>query len=36
VGEDEDANYASFTDPGIPFAEGLADLTAAFARGEGY
>lgn len=33
VGEDEEANYASFTDPSLPLAEGLADLVAAFARG---
>ncbi len=34
VGEDEESNYASFTDPSIPLAPGLADLVAAFARGE--
>jgi uncharacterized protein len=34
VGADEKANYASFTDPAIPLAAGLADLIAAFARGE--
>jgi|GEM_PF-21083 len=32
VGDDEDANYASFTDPSIPLAEGLVDLVAAFAK----
>jgi uncharacterized protein len=34
VGEDEEANYASFTDPKLPLAEGLVDLVAAFAKGE--
>jgi hypothetical protein len=34
VGEDEEANYASFTDPKLPLAEGLAELIAAFAKGE--
>jgi len=33
VGEDEEANYASFTDPKLPLADGLVDLVAAFARG---
>ncbi len=33
VGSDEEANYASFTDPGLPLAEGLAELVAAFAKG---
>lgn len=33
VGTDEEANYASFTDPGLPLAEGLGALVAAFARG---
>jgi hypothetical protein len=34
VGDDEDANYASFTDPSLPLAEGLVDLVAAFVDGE--
>jgi fermentation-respiration switch protein FrsA (DUF1100 family) len=34
VGVDEEANYASFTDPSLPLAEGLADLVAAFAKSE--
>jgi fermentation-respiration switch protein FrsA (DUF1100 family) len=34
VGDDEEANYASFTNPRLPLAEGLADLIAAFAKGE--
>ena len=34
VGADEEANYASFTDPSLPLAPGLADLVAAFAKGE--
>ena len=34
VGADEEANYASFTDPSLPLAPGLADLLAAFAKGE--
>jgi uncharacterized protein len=33
VGEDEEANYASFTDPSLPLAEGLVDIIAAFAKG---
>jgi uncharacterized protein len=33
VGEDEEANYASFTDPSLPLAEGLPELVAAFALG---
>ena len=33
VGDDEDANYASFTDPSLPLAEGLVDLVAAFVDG---
>jgi uncharacterized protein len=32
VGDDEELNYASFTDPSIPLAEGLVDLVAAFAK----
>jgi uncharacterized protein len=32
--EDEDANYDSFTDPRYPLGEGLAELIAAFAKGE--
>jgi alpha/beta superfamily hydrolase len=32
VGDDEELNYASFTDPSIPLAEGLVDLLAAFAK----
>jgi uncharacterized protein len=32
VGGDEEANYASFTDPGLPLAEGLVDLLADFAK----
>jgi uncharacterized protein len=35
VGKDEEENYASFTDPSLPLAEGLPELVAAFARGEG-
>jgi uncharacterized protein len=31
VGEDEEKNYASFTDPSLPLAEGLPELLAAFA-----
>ena len=34
VGDDEEANYASFTDPALPLAEGLVDLIAAFVHGE--
>jgi alpha-beta hydrolase superfamily lysophospholipase len=34
VGDDEEANYASFTDPSLPLAEGLVDLIAAFVKGE--
>jgi hypothetical protein len=34
VGDDEEANYASFTNPDLPLAEGLVDLVAAFCRGE--
>jgi pimeloyl-ACP methyl ester carboxylesterase len=34
TGDDEEANYASFTDPTLPFAEGLADAIAAFAMGD--
>lgn len=34
VGDDEEANYSSFTDPDLPLADGLADLVAAFAKGE--
>jgi uncharacterized protein len=33
VGDDEEANYASFTDPSLPLAEGLVELVAAFAKG---
>jgi hypothetical protein len=32
VGDDEEANYASFTNPGMALAEGLPDLVAAFAK----
>lgn len=35
VGADEDANYASFTDPSIRLSEGLVELLSAFIRGEG-
>jgi uncharacterized protein len=34
VGEDEEANYESFVDPRYPLGAGLADLVAAFARGD--
>ena len=34
VGDDEDANYSSFTDPSLPLAKGLVDLVAAFVDGE--
>ncbi|MGA2546685.1 MAG: hypothetical protein ABSF43_09070 [Rectinemataceae bacterium] len=34
VGDDEEANYASFTDPALLLAEGLVDLIAAFVKGE--
>jgi hypothetical protein len=34
VGEDEEANYASFTDPSIPLCADLPALLAAFAKGE--
>jgi hypothetical protein len=34
VGGDEEANYASFTDPSLPLADGLAQLLAAFAKDE--
>ena len=34
TGDDDEANYNSFTDPTIPLAEGLVDLAAAFASGE--
>jgi fermentation-respiration switch protein FrsA (DUF1100 family) len=33
VGEDEEANYTSFTDPSIPLAPGLVDLLEAFVKG---
>jgi uncharacterized protein len=33
VGEEEEANYRSFTDPKLPLADGLVDLIAAFAKG---
>jgi hypothetical protein len=33
VGDDVEANYASFTDPELPLAAALADLVASFARG---
>ena len=33
VGDDEDANYASFTDPSLPLAPALVDLIEAFAKG---
>jgi hypothetical protein len=33
VGGDDEANYASFTNPKLPLAEGLADLLTAFAKG---
>ena len=32
VGDDEKANYESFTNPTLPLADGLADLIAAFAK----
>jgi uncharacterized protein len=32
VGDDERANYESFTNPKLPLAAGLADLIAAFAK----
>ena len=35
VGSDEEENYSSFTDPSLPLADGLPELVAAFARGEG-
>jgi hypothetical protein len=34
VGADEDANYASFTDPSIRLSEGLVELLSAFFKGE--
>jgi dienelactone hydrolase len=34
AGEDEEANYASFTDPSLPLAGGLADLVEAFVNGK--
>jgi uncharacterized protein len=34
VGDDEEANYDSFTEPALSLAEDLVDLVAAFARGE--
>ena len=35
VPQELDENYRSFSDPSFPLATGLADLVAAFARGEG-
>jgi hypothetical protein len=34
VGADEESNYASFTDPKLPLADGLVDLVEAFVKGE--
>jgi uncharacterized protein len=34
VGDDEEANYDSFSNPDYPLGVGLADLVAAFARGD--
>jgi uncharacterized protein len=34
VGDDEEANYDSFSNPGYPLGAGLSDLVAAFARGD--
>jgi hypothetical protein len=35
VGTDEEKNYSSFTDASLTLADGLSELVAAFARGEG-
>jgi dienelactone hydrolase len=34
AGGDDEANYASFTDPTFPLAEGLVDIVEAFAEGK--